>query len=170
MQALRTAGISGKTIEEWQAEVDALPKRKQCKWKSQVIDSRGCVQKVRYLGKEIGFQVKSSQARCMESVEGTIFPENGWAPVHAEDKPATKKQIQAAYGDLAEICNLERRVTSEWAQKVMDLIHSFGLEGEELEVFKEKCFEKLIKMHYTSNHYRNQKCSIPTAAGQPVRG
>ena len=170
MPALKTAMIAGKRIEEWQAEVDALPKRKQCKWKTLAVDTRGCIQKVRYLGKEIGFQMKCSRHLCMESVEGTIFPDDGWVPIHAEDKPSTKKQIQAAYGDLAEIYNPDLRVTSEMTRNVMNLIHSFGLEGEELEVFKERCFDGLINLNHTGNHYRNQKCSIPTAAGQPVRG
>jgi hypothetical protein len=170
MQAVKTAIISGTKLEEWQAEVDALPKRKQCKWKALAIDTRGCIQKVRYRGQEIGFQMKCNQALSMESVEGTIFPDDGWVPIHAEDKAATKAQIQAAYGDLANKCNPECRITSEWAQNVMDLIHSFGLEGEELEVFKGKCFEILMDMHYTGKHYRNHRCSIPTAAGQPVRG
>jgi hypothetical protein len=170
MRVLKMAMICGKIIEEWQTAVDALPKRKQCKQKGLVIDTTGCIQKVRYLGKEIGFQMKCNRKLCMDSVHETIFPDDGWVPIHPEDKAANKEQIRAAYGDLAEICNPELRVSSKWTQTVMDMIHSFGLEGEELEVFKEKCFEKFIKLHHTGNHHRNHTIAVPTAAGQPLRG
>ena len=38
--------------------------------------------------------MQCSQARVTESVDGIIFPEDGWVPIHAEDKPATKKKIR----------------------------------------------------------------------------
>ena len=96
------------------------------------------------------------------------YPTDGWAPVVPLRGTATFEQIERAYG-------------SQHAKNDTENLHSSMYAGR-LEQTDEQAVSRagLVQQHnavvlaiaanHTGQHHRNQTITVPTAAGQPVRG
>jgi hypothetical protein len=153
-------------LDEWRAQIDALPNRKKSKWSAIMKNSQGEFRKYRY--NQGYFEVKLNGATG-KLYGVTEFPKDGWAPVIPLRGCATFQQLERAYG-------------AEHAQTYIDGLHGTHIMGRIEELTEEENLSatgllvqqlqavQLIAESHTGQHHRNTTISIPTAAGQPVRG
>ena len=153
-------------LEGWLAEVDALPNRKKSKWSALAKNPQGVWHKYRY--NEGHFEIKFDAAVNKQFGTVMTYPTDGWAPVVPLRGTATFEQIERAYGS---------RHAREVTENRHDTICAGRLEQTDEEavsraglVQQHNATVLAIAANQTGHHHRNHAITVPTAAGQPVRG
>ena len=153
-------------LAEWQAEIDALPKRKRGNWSKLMKSGRGELRKYRY---DQGYFEVKLNAACFKQYGVSVKPKDGWAPVIPLRGSATFEQIERAYGaEHAQhyIDGLHGTIT---LGRMEELTEQENLTAEGLLIQRIRTLQ-LIEENHTGQHHRNSTISVPTAPGQPVRG
>ena len=173
-QGIICMAVPADKLQQWHAEIAALPPRKRGAWKLLTRSSNGALHRIRYAGPEIGFQLKCHQTFGeKEAKNQMVYPASGWAPMYSEDSFPTEVQIRASYGN--KFCDETVVITSDPIRTQTDsereqILEASGLEGEERELLKQLLLKAAIERNHTGLHHRNHRTTVPTPAGQPMRG
>ena len=162
------SGVPMSVVARWKAEVEALPPRKQSKWRKIGRNEEGTLRKVRYFGGY--FQIKVL-ANTMNGE--AILPIDGWAPIVPTGSQATRDQVIQCYG-LTMMNKIEEEYYKNleiWAgmayprfERVTKAEEQGGEEARNVEL------RRMMAENYTGKHHRNKVVNVPTPTGQPVRG
>ena len=147
------AATTTRLLDEWRAELAALPPRKRKSWKGILADKWNVRQKVRWLG----------QARTVQMVDGVSTPYEFVVYKHAEKTCGSTwvPVVDLAWRD--ELPEGTEVLMSDAARRLYDA----RLKGEDEAVV----FDQIQEENMTGNHHRNPKpVRVPTRAGEPVRG
>jgi hypothetical protein len=153
-------------MAEWAAEVQALPKRKQSGWHTLLKNGDGTFRKVRC---DEGFFELKVSAKNMADVGARMVPKGGWAPIIPLRTKPTMEQIERSYGkDVAEAYFNEGENTASIGRNE-NLSDEQATSIGGLAVSLATTMQAIEESH-TGQHYRNRTISVPTAAGEPMRG
>jgi len=163
------SGCPAATIAMWRAEVEALPKKKQEKWRKSGRNEEGTFRQVRFRGGH--FQVKvladTSKGKC-------LLPVEGWAPMIAEGELVKRSQIIDTYGEeimqkLDDVLGEENTkngvsyVMHPQSQRMLEAERRGGIKARDEEL------RRVMLENSTGHHHRNKVVKVATAAGEPVR-
>ena len=153
-------------IEQWTAEIQALPKRKRGGWHTTLTNANGTLRKVRC---DNGFFEVKVSAKNMADGGITVSPTGGWAPIIPMRTKPTMEQMERSYGKkVAEAYFNEGQNTVTFGRidtrSDEQAISIEGLVAGWAETMQ------AIEQNHTGQHYRNRTISVPTAAGEPMRG
>ena len=153
-------------LAEYKAEIDKLPKRKQSKWSASAVDMHGTICKYRYV--EPYFE-RHIHASIVKEVGRIVWPKDGWAPVIPLKTHPTFEQLERAYG--TEAARRSLACGGKEAYHAREMFDEAGdAETEEGLLRRDMLTAAIIAENLTGNHYRNHHMSVPTPAGEPVRG
>ena len=162
MLAFYVVGQPPVAIEEWTAEVMALPERKRLKWKGHILHVKGELSLVRW--RPDGFVCYLNQAEKATAIkQKCILPADGWAPIYAFGDMISLEQTRCCYGEAAAQLYVQHQ-----GEKPIRT-GTFTYEDHGMEAYLNEGNARRIQLH-TGNHYRNHKISIPVSPGQPLRG
>ena len=152
-------------LAEWTAEIQALPKRKQGGWHTLLKNVDGTFRKVRC---DNGFFELKVSAKNMAD-HHTTMPKGGWAPIVPQKTKVTMEQIERSYGKgIAEAHFNEGEKTVIFGRNAnLSDAQANSIEG--LAAGWATTMQGIQENH-TGQHYRNKTISVPTAAGEPMRG
>ena len=162
------SGAPASDLEKWRKEVEALPPRKQAKWRKIGRNHEGTFRQVRYYGGY--FQIKAL-ANTMKGE--AILPDSGWAPIVPTGGHAERDQVIHCYG-LSMMRAIEEQFNKDpescsgrsypQFERVNRAEERGGIEARNEEL------RRMMAENYTGKHHRNKSTRIPTKPGQPVRG
>ena len=127
-------------IDMWLLQLQALPRRKRCSWKSKLLDERGVASRLRY-----------NPAGDWQLPWGSFFEEynthiSQWLPVYAYE------QVRDAFDTFT--------LASPFAESTDRVMREGNLGG----------LRELFTTYTTGRPRRNRFVAVPTAAGEPTRG
>jgi hypothetical protein len=155
-------------IDSWLTDVEKLHPRKRDKWNISLRTTKdGVFHRHRFRNGH--FQVKV-QANHYSDL---LYPASGWAPVIKAGEHPTRSQLVDTYG--SEVLELRDAIfggsetfayiQSPTTRRILDLLQQGASSDVTLAEGRQ-----MIAENHTGNHYRNKTVTVPTAAGQPVRG
>ena len=158
---LRSMTMADQDVKAWEAEVAALPVRKQKIWKGRVVDSHGCAAVVRYVpcGCDLGFGLVSYFEQRLNAKDAAAMglPPGSWIPVQTVAQQAEKyASMNRATGGRCLAVDVNTRNPYVPTPNVEDHRASFASQ---------------LSSNLTGNHQPHRhRVSVPTRAGEPVRG
>ena len=162
------SGVPASVMEQWQAEVEALPLKKQSKWRKIGRNTQGTFRQVRYYGGYFQIKVLADTANGE-----AILPIDGWAPIVQTGGQATRDQVIHCYGltmmqTIEEEYNKNPEIWSGMSYPRFGRVQQAEERGGE-EARNDELRRMMAEAH-TGKHHRNKSVKIPTPTGQPVRG
>jgi hypothetical protein len=162
------SGAPPSDLERWRAEVEALPPRKQAKWRKIGRNHEGTFRQVRYY--QGYFQIKVL-ANTMKGE--AVLPYTGWAPIVPTGGQATRDQVIHCYGlsmmqAIEAQFNQDPESLSRMSYPQFDRVAQAEARGGS-EARNEE-LRRMMAENHTGKHHRNKSITIPTRPGQPVRG
>ena len=156
-----TATLADQSVKAWQAEVAALPVRKQRIWKQRVLDSHGCLSVVRYVpgGHDLGFGHVTYFAQRLSAKEAADrgVPPGSWIPVVSVAQRADLHEVVSrATGGRTRLIDIDTQTPFVPTYDGAGYLDSFMTQ---------------LSSNLTGNHQPHKhRVSVPTRAGEPVRG
>lgn len=152
------------TVAEWQAQIAALPQRKRTNWSARVRNDQGVDTKVRYDG---GFFEHKLNASTAAQIGDIMWPKHGWAPIIVLRTKPTFEQLKKSYGTEVAEQYTNGDVTVRSTGVTLSDAEAVSAQG------RDKAWVHTLQKaaeNHTWQHHRNKHVSVPTAAGEPVRG
>ena len=128
-------------IDDWLAEIAAMPMRKRRQWKGHLKDKWGVKQRVRYTPEGVRAADTTTHFEVYEQANRESF--RGWQPV------VVIEEVERNGSALVPMGRYGPRLLA--ADDMFEEVHQ--IQGET----------------HTGNHYRTHTIKVPTAAGEPVR-
>ena len=153
-------------LAKWKAEIDALPARKKGKWSALAKNQQGEFRRYRY--HKGYFELKLNSAAKKE-FGLTEWPTDGWAPVIPLRGRPTYEQLERSYGAVHATTYIENLHETVAHGRIEGMTDEEAVTAEGLIVQQLIMIQSIGETH-TGHHHRNTPISVPTAAGQPVRG
>jgi hypothetical protein len=160
MPTQRFPCVHALVIEQWAAEIAALPERKRSKWSTATMEADGVYHKIRYHNGQFEKKVHNDGRLDHLKVD--------WMPIIPMGGEPTAEQVLRIYGVEAAEAQLEGGVPQSFIGGVPLLPQDFATERGMLATHA--AVQDDIDANYTGNHYRNKTVRVPTKVGQPVRG
>ena len=158
------ADVTPTIMNMWRAELEALPDRKKSKWHSYLKDRFG--ERLQVKSQQGYFFMHYSQ-RLRATFPDAVFPAGGWAPIVEYGAICSREQLLIAYPEFAtntlfihQLANPEER----------QMVQQAYADGGDLGL--SWLARRVADTNFTGHHAGrvNHHVTVPTAAGQPVRG